>query len=328
MANDYTAAEMADLTPDEREALAVAQGTDTDEIQALADEDDAAGDAAGEQVAAKAADEQPAPTAEDVAAAAALAAAPEATQQQKDAAQAVTAAFEAAQEAQKIEPTKGLSEFDRESRDDAAAAREALLNTKDEAFKKLLDGEIEPSDYQKIERDTQAQLEALTAAAITDKVTDKISRAQLRSAWIDETNSAIGRLAEAGVPIESEASQIELDALIKAYGNVAGANGMSDAGLVASKWALKEAERTMLLRHGKTGAKPAAAAAPAAPKADTKGAAQRPTLQTLGGLPAADRNDTGDDVMGKIGIAQGEDLELMIAHMSKEEVKGLLARSH
>mgnify|MGYP001601495887 CR=1 FL=1 len=329
MEREFTAAEMTDLTPDERDALVTQQTGDADEATlteiAGATGTDAGEGNSGESANAAAANaDAPAPSAEDVAAAAALAAKPDATQEQKDAAQAVTAAFEAAEAANRIEPMKGLSEFARESTDDAQATRETLLNTKDEAFKKLLNGEIEPADYQKIERETNTQIEALNAAEITDRVTAKISLNERQKAWDGEVAGSFERLEAAGVKVTTEARLIELDRLIKVFGNEAMASGMSDTGMVASKWALKEAERVMVSRYGKA----PSAAAPAAAKTDTKGAAARPNLQTLGGLPSADRNSTGDEIMSQIATDTGEDLEMRIAKMAPDAVKALLANAH
>ena len=54
------------------------------------------------------------------------------------------------------------------------------------------------------------------------------------------------------------------------------------------------------------------------------GRAQQPTVRTLAGLPAAAPAPVGDDVMGKISLLEGEDLEKFMAKMPTADVDKLL----
>ncbi len=61
---------------------------------------------------------------------------------------------------------------------DAAQTRTDLEARKDEAFMKLMDGEIDAAEYQKVEKEVQGDLEKLLQASITDNVTATIAQAQ------------------------------------------------------------------------------------------------------------------------------------------------------
>ena len=54
------------------------------------------------------------------------------------------------------------------------------------------------------------------------------------------------------------------------------------------------------------------------------GRAQQPRVRPLAGLPAAAPAPVGDDVMGKISLLEGEDLEKFMAKMPTADVDKLL----
>jgi hypothetical protein len=82
-----------------------------------------------------------------------------------------------------------------------------------------------------------------------------------------------------------------------------------------ASWFLEEADR--LVRARFTGA-----ATPVIPAA--AGREPQPTVRTLAGLPAAAPAPVGDDVMGKISLLEGEDLEKFMAKMPTADVDKLL----
>lgn len=94
------------------------------------------------------------------------------------------------------------------------------------------------------------------------------------------------------------------------------ANDKANASRKAS-WFLEEADR--LVRARFTGA-----ATPATPATAAAGREPQPTVRTLAGLPAAAPAPVGDDVMGKISLLEGEDLEKFMAKMPTADVDKLL----
>ena len=87
-----------------------------------------------------------------------------------------------------------------------------------------------------------------------------------------------------------------------------------------ASWFLEEADR--LVRARFTGA--ATPATPATPTPAAAGREPQPTVRTLAGLPAAAPAPVGDDVMGKISLLEGEDLEKFMAKMPTADVDKLL----
>ena len=133
---------------------------------------------------------------------------------------------------------------------DAAEQRNALEARKNESFAKLMAGEIDPEEYQKVESEVSSTLEKLLQATITDAVTSELSQAQVVKQWKTEVSSMVKVAATEGLDYKTDTKlAAEFDRLIKVYGTEAIESGMDDVGLKASKWALQEAHRTMKARH-------------------------------------------------------------------------------
>lgn len=200
---------------------------------------------------------------------------------------------------------------------DAQAQREALQARKDEAFQKLMDGEIEPAAFQKIDSEVAAELEKLMTAAITDSVTGAITQANVMKAWSGEVDAAIKAAKEEGLDYKAnEALMTEFNGLVKVFGAEAGDRGMSDDGLKASKWALKQAHDTMKMRHGK-----AASPAPAPAGGKKAGAPDLSGIPpTLAKAPVAAGANVTDEFAHLEGLA-GANLEKAVAKLNPEQLE-------
>lgn len=132
---------------------------------------------------------------------------------------------------------------------DADATRANLETRKSEAFQKLMDGEIEAGEYQKVEKEVSGELEKLLQASITDNVTFTLTQAQINKTWQGEVNAIVKSAAAEGLDYKGGDLGSEFDGLIKAFASEAGTRGMTDEGLKASKWALAQAHTMMKVRH-------------------------------------------------------------------------------
>lgn len=215
---------------------------------------------------------------------------------------------------------------------DAAAQLEALkqakLDAKSEdraALKKLHDGEIDFEEYEAIK--TKAEDAIDTANDQMADLKQSISKAQIASemtqqetarTWNAEVSSLMTAAKAEGLDYKgNEALNKELNGLVRAFGQEATEQGMTDDGLKASKWALKQAHEVMKMRH-------AALVKPVAKPAPVPGA-PRHTLTTLNNMPNADRTLGDNDAISKFASLEGEDLERAMASMSKAEVEKLMA---
>lgn len=205
---------------------------------------------------------------------------------------------------------------------DADKTREALTARKDEAFQKLMDGEIEPAEYQKVEKEVSGELEKLLQASITDNVTSTIEQSNKAKAWAAEVDTLVKTAKSEGLDYKGDDKLLtEFNRLVRVFGAEATEAGMSDDGLKASKWALKQAHETMQRRHSK---------APAAgdgkdPAGDGKERGKPRGKPDLSGIPpslgkapiAADAN-IADEFAHLEGLT-GAALEKAVARMTPEQ---------
>lgn len=147
---------------------------------------------------------------------------------------------------------------------DAVQLRLDNETRKEESFAKLMAGEIDPEEYQKVAKEVDAELFKLMQASITDAVTSELTQAQIQKVWNTEVRTSLKSAAAEGFDYKANDDLgKEWDGLVKIYGSEAQQRGMNDDGLKASKWALEEAHRTMKARHPELviatpGAKPGA----------------------------------------------------------------------
>jgi hypothetical protein len=332
---DYSKADLAALTPEELSALETDDGDADGHLKAIAEEADEP--AAGEAAAAGAA------TADPAAAASAAAATGTETPAAGAADPAAVAASAAAAPAATPTTTYKVDPGDAEKTIAEQKAAVKAEKTKElEALQKLNDGEITFEDYSAIRADVETAVEAATEKIDAAKnliqraqISREMSEQQIASAWTGEVSAALSDLAKAGIDCKAKPELMaELNALVRAYGDQAATNGLSDEnGLAASKWALAQAQKVMQLQHGKpaaagpgaAGATAAAAATAGAAAAAAAPAAARHGLTTLGGLPGADRSQVESDLLAKVGTLQGEELEVFLASQPKDVVERLMA---
>lgn len=220
---------------------------------------------------------------------------------------------------QEEEEPAGPASFTPETPADAATTRETLETKKAEAFQKLMDGEIDAEAYRAIDKEVSAKLEDLLGAAITDRVTAKLTQAEMEKAWTSEVKGLYKAASAEGIDYaKNDEARKELDGLVRVFGAEAIQRGMNDDGLKASRWALKQAHEVMKMRHGKPAAAPAAAPA-ANPKASR--------APDLSGLPpslskvpvAADQSITSE--FAHLDSLTGAALERAVARLTPEQLE-------
>lgn len=213
---------------------------------------------------------------------------------------------------------------------DAEKQRELLNTRKDEAFAKLMEGEIDAAEYKKVEKEVDGELQKLLEARITDNVTNTLTTANINKAWKAEVSTALKAAASDGIDYsKDEAKMKELDRLIRVFGAEATEAGMTDDGLKASKWALGQALDTMKRRHGT--ASPAAGEGKSGtkPAAPNSRAGKAPDLSAippgLSKAPIAAGADGGGDEFAHLASLKGAALEKAIARMTPEQQDRYLA---
>ncbi|MCY1167125.1 hypothetical protein D9M73_70820 [compost metagenome] len=210
---------------------------------------------------------------------------------------------------------------------DAQKQRDDLNTRKDEAFTKLMDGEIDAAEYKKVEKEVDGKLQELLQATITDNVTSTLTQANIAKAWKTEVSTALKAAAADGIDYaKDEAKTKELDRLIRVFGNEAAESGMTDDGLKASKWALAQALDTMKRRYGKETPAPGAKAG-AKPAGSRAG--EKPDLSNvppgLSKAPIASGAPGGADEFAHLNGMKGAALEKAIAKMTPEQQDRYLA---
>jgi hypothetical protein len=295
----YSDADLDGMSPDEIQALqddAIEGAQDADELALIAEEgdEDTTKDADGKMIEAKAdAANDDTPAEEPAARRAYTAAAP------TDAA--------AQLEAFKLARTTAKA-------DDKAA------------LKRLHDGEIDFEEYETAKTKADDAIDAaddainalrrdINKAEIAAEMTSQAKQTE----WANELTNLTKTAKAEGLDYSSAAMNKEFNDLLYGFAIVAERNNLSDDNLEASRWALKQAHDMMRFKHAAILTKPAAAAAASAP------AAQRHNLQSLGGLPNADRAQPDSDSIAKFGSLEGDDLERALASMSKADVDKLMA---
>lgn len=291
----YTELELASLTPDERSALEGDAGEEAEILSELAQDDPVDGVV------------DP------------LAVNPDPTDAEKEAAALLVADGGAKTEVEDVafqESTRPLYKVDAPANSDAT--RTELSIKKAEALQKLLDGEMTAAEYSTVDSDVTSQLNAIDRAEIKAEVSQDMTHQQMVREWEKEVAGVVKLAKSEGLDYSAKPELMEeFDTLIRVFSNEAQLKGMSDDGLGASKWALAQANSTMRTRHGIV-AKPAIQAPPPKP------AGPRHELQTLSGLPNADRTQTDNDTISRLGSLSGEDLEKAMGSMSKADIEKLM----
>lgn len=302
---NYTNEELATLTPEERSALELETG-DEDILNELAGDDDQAKDeSASSDEAAKASAD--AGTSDDAAKAADEAASSDHVGD--------------AEEQSQGDAIKPIYQAD--SVADSSTERTALLTQKNEAFAKLIDGDITAAEYSTIENDVLSKIRAIDTAEVKAQVANEMTQQQLLREWEREVNSLVVSAKKEGLDYAGNKElNAEFDTLIRVFGAEATQRGIADDGLKASKWALAQAHSVMKARHGIVAPTTAAKAQEQVPAAEK---APRHNLQTLSGLPNADRAQVDNDTISRLGGLEGEDLEMAMAGMPEKEINKLMA---
>ncbi len=291
----YSEAELAGLTPDEQEAL-------------RADADSAAGADAGEEASSEAAAAADASTATVAAEDAATVAASAEADAAADAGGEPAADKPDGTELKAAESAEFTPKFTADMPEGAADRLLEIQTEKDSLVERFNDGEIDmPALMAGMSRLDDERV-TLVVAQENAKFAEHQNASLRTQRWEWEQERFFGNDKNAATyadPVMVAA----LDSQVKIL-----ANDPANSSRKAS-WFLEEADR--LVRARFTGAATPVIPAPA-------GRAQQPTVRTLAGLPAAAPAPVGDDVMGKISLLEGEDLEKFMAKMPTADVDKLL----
>lgn len=296
----YSDAELAGLTPDEQEAL-------------RADADSAAGADAGEEASSEAAAAADASTATVAAEDAATVAASAEADAAADAGGEPAADKPDGTELKAAESAEFTPKFTADMPEGAADRLLEIQTEKDSLVERFNDGEIDmPALMAGMSRLDDERV-TLVVAQENAKFAEHQNASLRTQRWEWEQERFFGNDKNAATyadPVMVAA----LDSQVKIL-----ANDPANSSRKAS-WFLEEADR--LVRARFTGA--ATPATPATPTPAAAGREPQPTVRTLAGLPAAAPAPVGDDVMGKISLLEGEDLEKFMAKMPTADVDKLL----
>jgi len=188
--------------------------------------------------------------------------------------------------------------------------RLAELDQQEEAIEARFDaGEIERDEMRRQIKALDSERTDLKIAAAQSKWAETQNAESRTQRWQWEQERFFGSEKNAET-YKDPVMVAMLDAQVKQLANAA-ENKNRPAG-----WFLEEADR--LIRGRFQGV---SAPTPSVPPVERK---PQPTVRTLSNIPAAAPAPVGDDVMGKIGTLEGEDLEKYLARMSPADVEKLL----
>lgn len=213
---------------------------------------------------------------------------------------------------------------------DAAEQRTALETRKDEAFQKLMDGELTAEQYRAEEKAIAAELRTLDAAELEAGISTKMAQQQMQRDWHRYVNAEVARVKPQLDIRANEDVSAELDRTVRllaqqlahdkgmqaAAAKVKPANGVSGA----DRYCLQEAMAIVLARHGRAtpageGSKPTPR-----PKADlTK------VPPTLANLPVASEPGVSEDEFAHLAGLKGDDYERAIAAMTPDQRNRFMA---
>ena len=201
-------------------------------------------------------------------------------------------------------------------------AKAAAKKTDRDALKQLHEGEIDFDEYQvikdKADDDIEAandQVTALNRSIAKAEISAEMTEQQAMKAWGVEVSAMMKQGKGEGLDYVGDTGlNKEFNSLVKVFGQEAIERGMSDNGLIASKWALAQAHQMMRMRHADKVTPPQAA-----------GIKNRTDLRTLARMPSADRVlSDGESVVAKMSNMGAEDMERAIANMTKAQVDELM----
>lgn len=212
---------------------------------------------------------------------------------------------------------------------DAGEQRAALRAEQAAALQKLMDGEIDPEAYNKLNNETQDKLEALVRAEAADQTRDMITRDAMMKDYSAELGAVQKAVRAAGLDLKDEATGAEFDRAVRMFANEATARGLADVpgNLAASRAALSDAQEYLLRRHGKSAPAPAAAPAPVATKSPARvpQAPDRSQLPpTLANIPAA-ADATISNEFSHLENLEGNALERALARLTPDQQDRYLA---
>lgn len=216
--------------------------------------------------------------------------------------------------------------FQGKAPDNYAQVRQELLAKKAEAFKKLMDGEMEADDYAQLEAEVLTQLDDLNAARIRAETLNEANQQTQLALQQREISRIIKTAKKAGEVdyLADTTAQVQFDAMLSALSAVPANASRDFAELV------DEAHRAVLALRGVT--PKAATPSPVAPSPTAPAAAKPPAAaptgpRTLAGLPNAAPAVVADDLEAKLATLEGEDAERFLASLPPQQVERLLRKA-
>lgn len=200
---------------------------------------------------------------------------------------------------------------------DYKAQRQALMAEKNQAMGKLMEGEIDASEFAAIDARVADALEDLTAARIRAETLQEAS-AQSHAQYQQQQIASLAHASKKSGEIDYVAdatAQIQFDIAITGLKADPDNAGKDFAELV------QQAHTAVLAMRG-IAKKTAAAPASAAPPADRKPEGQVPV--TLRNLPAAASSNTGGSITDQLATLKGPEYETAFAKLTPQQRAAML----
>lgn len=218
-----------------------------------------------------------------------------------------------------VEPTPFVPQYTAEVPADAQEQIQTLTKEVDDAFDKLMEGELDKDQYRAIKTRVEAAVDDLKTKALTASIFEQANQQNaMQAAQAEWTRS------EAKIFTDAKAEGLDYKgkpALLAAFNHNLKALGNDPANENRdAPWFLTEAHKRTKADLGITGAAPAPApAAPTPPAPKPKGVDLSQVPPTLGRVPpAADPTVAGDE-FAHLSTLTGGDLEKAVAKMTPEQ---------
>jgi hypothetical protein len=198
---------------------------------------------------------------------------------------------------------------------DAKGRLDTLQGQLDEAFSKLMDGDLSADDYRKQQREAQEQIDAIKASLVKHEISQEMQQQAALQTWerACENFAAFAKRTDGVDYFSNKILGQAWDAEIKRLA-ADSANAHKD-----ENFFLSEAHKAVLAAIGRT---PSTSTAPTPPAPSA--APRAPDLEkvppTIGRLPPAMDASTQGDEFAHLRNLEGDDYERAIAKLSAEQL--------
>lgn len=229
-----------------------------------------------------------------------------------------------------------VAPFTAEPVEDYESKVAAAESKRDDAFKKMMDGDLSADEYRTIEKAANTEIRELDAQQNEFRVSQSMTQQAQQNAWLTHVNTALNAAKTNGADLTTDpAIAAELNRTVKLLASqvqedpsmLKGIPATKPGALVtnADKWILKEAMSIVAARHNlKLGPAPTTKGDPA-PTNKTRQPDLSKVPPNLSSVPASAEQNVGADEFAHIHKLSGAEYEKAVARLSSDQLDRFMA---